>query len=267
MKTFWCLLITAVCATGCHTPQARLLSPGEAINRAEVNRIGGPKANGEVRLELPAVPTGTGTHDFYNLFAEYHVGHRVRFGLSLATTARHTDEDTTVLVNGLGLLPISSRMQVKVWPYGRVNYLELRLDHEFVTQSAASGRHFTLHGGPSGTQEFAVPEWMFAALLEATDRRLPEMRALSFNVQEVMQRSDLRRRHVELNPSLPVYVREAILLGEVTVGMTVADVLASQGEPEITTRTRDKKGEFEVWRYPGGRLMFEQGLVTGWDTE
>ena len=43
MKTFWCLLITAVCATGCHTPQARLLSPGEAINRAEVNRIGGPK--------------------------------------------------------------------------------------------------------------------------------------------------------------------------------------------------------------------------------
>ncbi len=259
------LLMVWVC--GCSTPHMPVLSKAEALARAEVNRTPGPLAKGEVRLELPASSMGTGPHDFYNLYAQYHEGSQVRYGLSIATSARHADQNTTVLVNGLGVLGTSKQVEVKLWPVGKINYLEVALEREFVMQSAISGRYFTLSSKRGGTQEFAVPDWMFAALLEALDRRLPEMRELSYNVQEVMYRSDHRRNHVNRHPDLPEHVREAILDGEVTVGMTAEDVRASMGEPEIVTHGQDEQGSFELWQYPGGRLMIENGVVTGWERE
>jgi hypothetical protein len=267
MKQIWWLMLLMVWACGCRTPHVPVLSKAEALARAEVNRAPGLTTRGEVRLELPASGMGTGPHDFYNLYALYHEGNQVRYGMSIATSARHTDQNTTVMVNGLGVLGTVKQGELSVWPLGKVNCLDVVFEREFVKQSAISGRYFTLSSKRGGTQEFAVPDWMFAALLEALDRRLPEMRDLSYNVQEVMSRFDRRDSHLDRHPDLPEHVREAILYGEATAGMTVQDVRASMGEPEIVTHEQDDQGAYEIWRYPRGRLMFEQGVVTGWVAE
>lgn len=266
MKTIGLLAIVTLWLCGCSSmPPVPVASKGQAVALADVSRLPGP-SQGEVRMELPARSTGHGKHDFYNLFAQYHKGKQIVYGLSIATSAHNTGPSTTVLVNGIGPLPVASQEEIPLRLFSKVNYLEVRFSREFVEQSAVSGRYFTLHGA-EGTYEFQVPDWMFAALLQGLEKRLPEMRKLSFNVEEVMTRSDIRHQHVAEHPEMSEFMQEAVLYGEVAEGMNTNDVQATWGSPEMVQRGKDDKGAFEVWRYPGVKLVLEKGQVTGWQKE
>ncbi len=251
---------------GCRTPPPAPVSSKEAaISRAEVE-IGSGRTDGAVRLQLPQVNTGTGPNDFYNLFAQYHKGKTVLYGLSITTSSQHSDQGTAVLVNGVGALDELTPAEIPLLLGRKLNYLEVTFSRDFVERSTVTGRYFTLRGS-RGTYEFPVPDWMFSALLEGLDKRLPDLRKKSFNVPEVMSRPSLRQRYVNSHPDLSYPIRTAILAGEVAKTMTTDAVRASWGEPEIILRGRDEKGAFEVWRYPGTKLVIEQGIVTGWEVD
>jgi hypothetical protein len=258
--------VTLLWLCGCSTPQpVPVLTKDAAISRAQVD-IGAGRTDGAVRLQLPANTTGTGPHDFYNLFAQYHQGKTVLYGLSIATSSQHSNQGTAVLVNGVGALDELTPAEVPLLLSRKANYLEVTFSRDFVERSTVTGRYFTLRGS-LGTYEFPVPDWMFSALLEGLDQRLPDLRKKSFNVPEVMYRPTLRQRYVNLHPDLPYPIRAAILAGEVAKTMTTDAVRASWGEPEIILQGRDEKGAFEVWRYPSTRLVIEHGELTGWKVD
>lgn len=260
------LAVMALFLNGCvsHPPEP-VTDRTQAVRRATYQRLPGSYL-GEVRLDLPASNTGLGRSDFYNLFAEYHKGKTVAYGISLASTTQLASEDATMMVNGVGQLPIVSNKSLALPFFRKVHELEVRFDREFVEKSTVTGRYFTLRSDLR-TYEFHVPDWMFAALLEALERNLIFLRDDSYNVEEVMTRPTLRERYVNLHPDLPYPIKAAIKAGEVAKDMTTDAVRASWGEPEIILRGRDEKGAFEVWRYPQTKLVIEQGVVTGWEVD
>ncbi|HEY1173970.1 MAG TPA: hypothetical protein VGH19_21575 [Verrucomicrobiae bacterium] len=257
MKTFCLLAVVVVGLCGCSTKHAAVISRNEALTLADVDYAPN-RPSGAVRLQLPSGSTGTGHADYYTLFAQYHRGKSIVYGLGIATSPRAVDAGSSVIVNGLGALTMNAYARPPASLDKKMNYTEVFFDKDFVEQSATTGRFFTLTS-ERGTHEFQVPDWMFAALIESLERRLPEMRTKSFNVMEAMNRQQLQRNHVNSATDMPDDMREAILDGFVMVGMTYADVRASWGDPEMVSA--EASGS-EVWRYPGGRVMLENGVVT-----
>ncbi len=262
MKGFWLLVVVAALGCGCSSTPPVVSSKTQALKLAEVDYRPRIK-DGAVRLELPENSMGTGPHDVYHLFAQYHDGAPITYGLSIAMSARHGDEETAVLVNGLGELNPPGQVAAPLLLGKNRSYLEVSFNREFVEESAVAGRYFTLRSS-RGTFEFPVPDWMFAALLEGLERRLPDLRKKSYNLPEVTTRDQIQERYVHSHPELAENIREAVLRGEVAMGMKRADVRASWGEAEMVMRGQDKAGGFEIWRFPHGRLMLEDGVVTVW---
>lgn len=257
MKALCLVAVVVVGLCGCSTKHAAVISRNEALTLADVDYAPN-RPSGAVRLQLPSGSTGTGSKDYYTLFAQYHRGKSIVYGLGIVTSPRAVDTGSSVIVNGVGVLAMNANARPPASLDKKMNYVEVFFDKDFVEQSANTGRFFTLTAS-RGTHEFQVPDWMFAALIESLERRLPEMRTKSFNVLEAMNRQQLQKNYVNSVPELPEHIREAVLDGFVTVGMSYADVRASWGDPEMVNA--DTNGA-EVWRYPGGRLMLENGVVT-----
>ena len=84
------------------------------------------------------------------------------------------------------------------------------------------------------------------------------------------RRTDYLEEHPGLNPEM----KKAISGGKLARGMTMAEVRASWGEPDMVTTTVSEEGTDRVWSYDSyhedqendvpviGR--FEKGKVTGW---
>ena len=260
MKSSWLLLVLILAWCGCTTPKVIVLSKGEVITRAMVDFRPGAK-DGAVRLNLPELNTGTGPRDCYHLFAQYHDGTAVTYGLSITVSSRLADRDAVVLVNGIGSFHPWRPVEAPLLLGKDSRYFEVNFSREFVEHSAVSGRYFTLQSS-RGNYEFAVPDLMFRALLEGLEKRLPELRQKSYNVVELMTRDKVQEHYVNEHPDRPEHIKAAILRGEVAEGMSATDLHASLGVPEMVSRGQDGDGAFEIWRYPSGKLMLENGIVT-----
>lgn len=95
-----------------------------------------------------------------------------------------------------------------------------------------------------------------------------------------------RRNYIGLHPELTPAIRSAISSGEVLIGMTTEQVVASRGRPLDINRTTGKWGIHEQWVYVGveanprmqmsrreslldhkyGYIYFENGVVTSWQS-
>lgn len=74
-----------------------------------------------------------------------------------------------------------------------------------------------------------------------------------------------RKNYVSAHKNLPKHFREAILKGEVLMGMSLADAEASWGKPKDINRSAGSWGLHEQWVYSlKVYLYFENGKLTSW---
>ncbi|MFQ5957576.1 MAG: hypothetical protein ACE5KK_07375 [Candidatus Brocadiales bacterium] len=83
----------------------------------------------------------------------------------------------------------------------------------------------------------------------------------------VQTQEQVRRDYIDKHPELSERIREAILNGEIIIGMAQEEVVASWGAPwDKTTRDYDEV-VIEIWHYipyGGTYLFFEDGILTRW---
>ncbi|MFH1277004.1 MAG: hypothetical protein ABIK65_01280 [Candidatus Eisenbacteria bacterium] len=133
-------------------------------------------------------------------------------------------------------------------PVSTLEALEARYVSGWVPASFVSGR--------------AVPKPTPEELRERASRREAEAAA----ARDRLRREEYLRSH----PDQPAEVRDAILAGEVTLGMSTEMVGASLGEPEDVRRTISAAGAREQWTYPTKAgtlrsLYFENGVLTAYE--
>lgn len=87
-----------------------------------------------------------------------------------------------------------------------------------------------------------------------------------------------REKYIQEHPDLTHLVKQAILRGDVILGMTTSEVIASRGQPWKVNRTTGEFGIHEQWvmfayEYIGtrkdqqyGYIYFENGKVTSWQS-
>lgn len=73
-----------------------------------------------------------------------------------------------------------------------------------------------------------------------------------------------RIQYVNEHPNIPEKIKNAIRRGEVILGMTQSQVIASFGHPGTINRTSGSWGVYEQWVYSRGYLYFENGILTSW---
>ena len=73
---------------------------------------------------------------------------------------------------------------------------------------------------------------------------------------------ETRQDYVNKNPNTSPKVKEAILSGQLIIGMTWSEVIATIGDPQEITSTQNAKGIYYRWIYyvldvssPGGRRL------------
>lgn len=82
----------------------------------------------------------------------------------------------------------------------------------------------------------------------------------------IADKEAMRKEFVDRYPEWPQDVKNAILQGEIIIGMTEGQVLASWGSPESVNRTIFKNHTREQWIYSQwphfGYLYFDNGILT-----
>jgi len=89
-----------------------------------------------------------------------------------------------------------------------------------------------------------------------------------------------RQKYVRENPGISQAIRDAILSGDVLLGMTPSQVVASRGEPWDVNRTTGEWGIHEQWVMRSSDyalstkkdimywyIYFENGIVTSWQSK
>lgn len=108
---------------------------------------------------------------------------------------------------------------------------------------------------------------------------------LSGCVSTIISRKIMREEYFKTQPDVSSEVKEAILNGEVLLGMSVPQVLASRGYPGDRKRSTGSWGVHEQWCYSGivrmdvlwsnketllnykyAYIYFENGVVTSWQS-
>lgn len=82
-----------------------------------------------------------------------------------------------------------------------------------------------------------------------------------------MMASQRRERYVDEHPWINEETREAILAGEIMIGMLRSQVIASWGHPDDINRSIGSWGRHEQWVYgqtTAVYLYFEDGILTSW---
>jgi len=94
-----------------------------------------------------------------------------------------------------------------------------------------------------------------------------------------------RQEYVKLNSWISPEIKEVILNGDIIIGMTPQQVIASRGKPKKINRTTGEWGVHEQWVYASvygpklslskkerittrkyGYIYFEDGKVTSWQS-
>lgn len=96
-----------------------------------------------------------------------------------------------------------------------------------------------------------------------------------------------RQNYINMHTELNSIIKSAILNGEISIGMTIEQVLASRGRPLNINKSTGEWGIHEQWVYVGIRtnermqmsrkewrldhkyayIYFENGRVTSWQSE
>jgi hypothetical protein len=258
MKVFFCCLIAVVvsgCATSMSPPPAT--SKSDAIARAQMNYTSGNK------LELPANSTGTGPHDFYNLFARLPVGWDAVYGISVVTATNLSQDNARVSADGFGNFTVEGQRQLSAPRGKKVEYIEATFSREFLEQACSSGA--TLHISTSGASlSFAVPDWMFAALRDAADQRDLIGTIERKRKRDERDRQEMRGKFVQTHPELAQKFKDAVIAGTIVLGMPADATKAAWGEPSQINRTVNNFGVHEQWIYRNTYVYFEDGILSSW---
>lgn len=101
---------------------------------------------------------------------------------------------------------------------------------------------------------------------------------------QLHNRKIMRQNYIKTHPGISSQVRDAILNGDILIGMTEEQVVASRGRPYKTNRTTGSFGIHEQWvmvtSTPGvigaygidskakeyAYIYFENGKVTSWQS-
>jgi hypothetical protein len=83
-------------------------------------------------------------------------------------------------------------------------------------------------------------------------------------VERISDDAMRRRIFVEENPGLHVIIKEAILNGDIIIGMSKEMVIASWGMAEEISRSGSAFNAYEEWIYGDTYLYFENGILGEW---
>jgi hypothetical protein len=255
--------VAAVLLAGCVavTPTPPVLSKGDAVARARVV-YGAGLATGGSRLELPANNTGTGPHDFYNLFARFPIGSDAVYGVSIATATNLAHTNTEVTAGELGKLEVEGQQQLTVRG-NKVEYVEATFDRAFLDKAGNKGAKIQITSS-SGSITFNVPDWMFAALIEAADQNDIVGTLHRDERKREQERQQIRSAYVQAHPERPEKIKTAIADGKIILGMSADDTRASWGQPDKVNRTVTAGGVSEQWVYGDTYVYFEDSILTSW---
>ena len=247
---------------GCATVPPPALSKDEAVSR--VRTVYSSGASSWTRYELPANTTGTGPHDFYNLFVRTKSLEDAVYGISIATSGKVSHGDAKVSTDTSGSLEVNDRQQLSVGFGQKVEILEATFDRGFLERSVTNGAQIKISSS-RGAVDFAIPDWMFGALLKVADQNDTHRRfsrELKARQDQNQQRRDL---YVTAHPNLPEGIKAAILAGHILIGMSTEDARASLGAPVSINRTGTATGVYEQWVYGETTfLYFEKGILRSW---
>lgn len=79
-----------------------------------------------------------------------------------------------------------------------------------------------------------------------------------------------RKKYINDHPRIPIKIKNAILKGEITIGMTDEQVLVSWGRPYEKNRNVSQQGIFEQWKFGSISrrslcyLYFQNGKLVSW---
>lgn len=222
------------------------------VNSPDVNPLGS-------RYELPATTTGTGPHDFYNLFVRIRLRSNAVYGISIASSDKLSHTDAEVAVESGAKLSVEDRQQLSAGRGNKVDYVEATFSREFLEHASSKGSHLRVTSS-DGSIEFTVPDWMFAALVEVADEHDYHRRF----EREREERQQARQDYVKAHPELPERTKSAILKGSIIIGMSAEDARTSWGDPDKVNRTVSAFGVHEQWIYGNTYAYFEDGVLKSW---
>ena len=262
--------LVVISVTAFSAPRSQLPAPPtsekEAIARAKLNL--GPAGMSGMRYDLPAAPTGTAPHDFFNLFSSQNLSSLdVIFGIGIASDrkefAHGLDAQVSVGTDD-GPSPIRLQTPIGFLDFsGKLQVVEGNFDRAFVERAAKRGARFALKTS-RGVQEFAVPNWMFSALLKVADEHDFKKKAARAAQAKRAASEERRKSYVEAHPELANRIKEAIGGGSVVLGTSPEEARASWGLPDHVNRTVNSNGTHEQWAYGNTYVYFDNGVLTSW---
>lgn len=95
-------------------------------------------------------------------------------------------------------------------------------------------------------------------------KELEDRKARRIEAWNLTQEAKAKRRkdYLAAHPELKIEVKEAILNGEVLIGMTAEQVTAAIGAPKRTEILKNTNGLHEQWVYSSSYLYFDNGVLT-----
>jgi hypothetical protein len=252
------LFVAVLCSAAVEPPASK----ADAVNRATFQLLG----FGDVeRIELPAARMGTGPHDFYSLFAKLPLRTDAVYGVGIATSNKFPPNSTRVVSEGLGNVKVEAGQQIPAGFFQKVDYLEITFGREQLERASRAGAKLRLSNGKSSVQ-FAIPNWMFAALTEAADKKDYGRQAKANQAKRKQEEKEARDLYIKDHPEVSDRIRQAIAEGSIVLGMTKEDTRASWGDPSHVNKTVNASGISEQWVYGNTYVYFENGRLTSWQS-
>lgn len=252
--------VLAAILAGCATTPPPVISKSDAVARSRIVYASGAVVG--KRVELPATSTGTGPHDFYNLFARFPATEAI-YGISVATAAKISPSGARVIAEGTGELNIEGNQQLSAGLGNKFQYIEATFSRDFLMQAATNGTKIQISSS-GASLSFAVPDWMYAALREVADENDLAGKVQRAYQEEQKAKQAVRDSYVKTHPDLPEKIKSAVLKGELVLGMKAADAKASWGAPEKINRTVGAFGTNEQWIFGDTYVYFDNDTLTSW---
>lgn len=257
------IMVLMVGSLFCRAAISPPTSKGDAVSRAAV-RYNFDLSGGQ-RVELPASSTGTGRHDFYSLFARLPIIRDAVYGIGVAADKKLSYRDARVTAEGVGTLKVDIRQQLPAGFGNKVDYMEATFTREVLEKASATGMTVRITNS-KGSLQFTVPSWMFAALIEAADQEDIHRRFRAAEVKRKQVAEQRRKLYTEEHPELSDRIREAILGGNLVLGMSAEEARAAWGAPSRVNKTVNAYTVSEQWVYGDTYVYFENGKLNSWQS-
>lgn len=248
-STWGTLFTLLVLTSACETPTLR--SPLVAESQSEVRSsvVDHPQGRGR-RMVMSSSPTGTGSTDYYNLFARLEGTVPVAYGMSFATRSKVSVLEAKVTADIPEPIQVIMRENPRI--NGKsVNIVEAEFGSAFLAAAKGTGANLQV-STPEKVFDFQIPSWMFVELDRQSEARDWQTLQKDLKTQMRVARENYIANNPDLNPSFAEAIREERL----AIGMSANDVRASWGAPDRKSSRINAMGSFESWWY-GTSTMVE----------